>query len=423
MKEIRAEILTIGDELLYGQITDTNARWMSEKLSEAGIRVVRRTTVGDEENSILHAFEEAEKRADILLITGGLGPTADDLTKPLLSKYFNSPLQLNEDALENIRQIFERRGYELTERNRLQAEIPESCRYIPNHHGTAPGMWFEKEGKVFVAMPGVPHEMKHMLEFEILPLLVRQFNPPAIFHRMIRTSGLGESWLAEKIKEWEEALPQNMKLAYLPGIGEVRLRITAFGDHLEALQRKVDEEIHKLMPLIGQWVYGEGDDSLAQAVGQLLQSRGKTVAAAESCTSGFVGYTLTSVPGSSFYFNGAVIAYQNEIKESILGVKKETLQQYGAVSEQTAKEMAEGVRRVLKADYGISTTGVAGPGGGSTEKPVGLVWIAVSNGEQTIAKKLNFTKDRDLNIRYSAAALLNLFRQTLVQNDWQRAGK
>ncbi|WP_017731761.1 competence/damage-inducible protein A [Nafulsella turpanensis] len=423
MKEIRAEILTIGDELLYGQITDTNAQWMSEKLSEAGIRVVRRTTVGDEEEAILHAFEEAESRADILLITGGLGPTADDLTKPLLSKYFNSPLKVHEDALENIRKIFARRGLELTERNRQQAALPESCRYIPNHHGTAPGMWFDKEGKVFVAMPGVPHEMKHMMEFEIIPLLIRQFNPPAIFHRMVRTSGIGESWLAEHIQEWEEALPPNMKLAYLPGLGEVKLRITAFGEHMEGLQRNVDEEFHKLMPLIEQWVYGEGDDTLAKAVGQLLQKEGKKVAAAESCTSGFVGYTLTSVPGSSFYFNGSVVAYQNEIKESILGVKKETLEQYGAVSEQTAREMAEGARKVLKADYGLSTTGVAGPGGGSAEKPVGLVWIAVSNGEQTIAKKLNFTKDRDLNIRYTAAALLNLFRQTLVKNDWQRAGK
>lgn len=423
IKEIRVEILTIGDELLYGQITDTNAQWMSEKMSESGFRVVRQTTVGDQEEAILTAFAEAENRADILLITGGLGPTADDLTKPMLCRYFNSSLELNEDALENIRQIFEKRGFELTERNRQQAELPDKSEYVPNPLGTAPGMWFEKEGKVFVSMPGVPHEMKHMLEYNVIPKLVHRFSPPVIYHRMIRTSGIGESWLAEKIKDWEEALPENIKLAYLPSLGEVRLRLTAFGEHKESLQKQVEERSQQLLPLIEEWVYGYDDDSLAQAVGNLLQKEGKTVAVAESCTSGFVSYTLTSVPGSSLYFNGSIIAYQNEIKESKLGVNSVTLQQYGAVSEQTACEMAEGVRKVLKSDYGLATTGIAGPGGGSAEKPVGLVWVALSNGKQTIAKKFQFTKGRDINIRYSTAALLNLFRQTLAKNGWQSAGK
>lgn len=423
MKEIKVEILTIGDELLYGQITDTNSQWMGEKLTEAGFRVIRKTTVGDQEDAILTAFAEAEGRADILLITGGLGPTADDLTKPMLSRYFNSQLQLNEDALENIRQIFEKRGFALTERNRQQAELPDKCEYVPNPMGTAPGMWFSKEGKVFVSMPGVPHEMKHMLEFTVIPKLTHTFSPPVIYHHMIRTSGIGESWLAEKIKDWEESLPEHIKLAYLPGLGEVRLRLTAFGEHKESLQHQVEERVQQVMPLIDEWVYGYDDDTLARAVGNLLQKEGKTVATAESCTSGFVAYTLTSVPGSSFYFNGSIVAYQNEIKEAKLGVKAETLKKYGAVSEQTAREMAEGVRLALKSDYGLATTGVAGPGGGSAEKPVGLVWIALSNGEQTIAKKFQFTKTRDLNIRYSAAALLNLFRQTLVKNGWQSGGK
>ncbi len=363
MKEIRAEILTIGDELLYGQITDTNAQFISEKLSDAGIRVVRKTTVGDQEEAILQAFKEAESRAEILLITGGLGPTADDLTKPLLARYFNSSLVLNEDALENLRRIFESRGFELTETNRRQAELPDKCKHIPNPNGTAAGMWFEKEGKVFVSMPGVPHEMRYMLVNTIIPLLQRYYNPPAIYHRMVRTAGLGESWLADKIKDWEEALPSHIKLAYLPSLGEVRLRLTAFGEHLEKLQRDVEEEENKLLPLVEEWVYGYGSDSLASAVGKLLQKEDKTVAIAESCTAGYGSYLLTTVPGSSFYYNGAIIAYHNDIKEKELGVKKETLQAYGAVSEQTACEMAEGVRKALRADYGLSTTGIAGPDG------------------------------------------------------------
>jgi nicotinamide-nucleotide amidase len=423
MKEIRVEILTIGDELLYGQITDTNAQWISEKMSQSGFRVIRKTTVGDGEETILEAFAEAEQRADIILITGGLGPTADDLTKPMLARYFNSRLRLHQEALEHLSHLFEQRGYELTPLNKKQAELPEACQYVPNPLGTAPGMWFEKAGKVFVSMPGVPHEMKNMLEQSVIPRLSSFFHPPVIYHRMIRTSGIGESWLADRIRHWEEALPDNVKLAYLPGLGEVRLRLTAFGAQHEPLQHLLEEQITQLLPLIEEWVYGYDDDTLARALGNLLQKEAKTVAIAESCTSGFVSYTLCSVPGSSRYFNGSIVAYQNAIKESKLQVKATTLAQHGAVSEATAREMAEGVRQALKADYGLSTTGIAGPGGGSKEKPVGLVWVAISNGKQTIAKKFRFTKERDINIRYTATALLNLFRQTLAQNNWQRAGK
>lgn len=423
MKEIRVEILTIGDELLYGQITDTNTQWISEKMSQSGYRVVRKTSVGDQEDAMLAAFREAETRADIILITGGLGPTADDLTKPMLCKYFNSSLELHQEALAQLTNLFEQRGFELTPLNRKQAELPAACQYVPNPLGTAPGMWFEKEGKVFVSMPGVPHEMKGMMERTVIPRLTDFFNPPVIYHRMIRTAGIGESWLADRIRSFEEALPENIKLAYLPGLGEVHLRLTAFGQDLEDLQKSVAEQCRQLLPLIEEWVYGYDSDTLPLAVGNLLKKEGKTVAIAESCTAGFVSYTLSSIPGSSNYFNGSIVAYQNAIKESQLGVKASTLQEFGAVSEQTASEMAEGVRKALKADYGISTTGIAGPGGGSEEKPVGLVWVAISNGEQTIAKKFRFTKDRDINIRYTATALLNLFRQTLAQNNWQSAGK
>lgn len=423
MKEVRVEILTIGDEILYGQITDTNSQWIGEKMTTAGFRVIRKTSVGDQENVILKAFAEAEERADVVLITGGLGPTADDLTKPMLSRYFNSPLLLHSEALAQLKALFEQRGFELTETNRKQAELPEACTYIPNPLGTAPGMWFEKNGKVFMSMPGVPHEMKHMLEFNVIPRLVRVFEPPVIYHRMIRTAGIGESWLADKIKDWEGNLPPHLKLAYLPSLGEVRLRVTGFGQHLEALQNEVENQCQMLMPLIKEWVYGYEDDTLASAVGNILQKEEKTMAIAESCTAGFVSYTLTSIPGSSLYFKGSVVAYHNEAKENLLGVQQDTLQQFGAVSEQTAREMAEGVREKFKADYGLSTTGIAGPGGGTAEKPVGLVWIAITNGKQTIAKKLKLTKERDTNIRYTASAILNLFRQTLATKGWESAGK
>lgn len=423
MKEVTAEILTIGDEILYGQITDTNSQWIGEKMTSAGFRVIRKTSVGDEENVILKAFAEAEERADIILITGGLGPTDDDLTKPMLAQYFNSPLSTHPEAFERLRELFEQRGFELTDLNRKQAELPEACTYVPNPLGTAPGMWFEKNGKVFMSMPGVPHEMKHMLEFNVIPKLIIKFEPPVIYHRIIRTAGIGESWLADKIRDWEKGLPENMKLAYLPGLGEVKLRVTGFGKSSEALQNEVEDHCKMVLPLIKEWVYGYDDDSLARAVGNLLQKQDETISIAESCTSGFVSYTLTSVPGSSLYFNGSVVAYQNEAKVKLLDVKEETLKQFGAVSEQTAREMAEGVRKKFNTTYGLSTTGVAGPGGGSAEKPVGLVWIAITNGEQTIAKKLNLTKERDTNIRYTASAILNLFRQTLDSKGWESAGK
>lgn len=423
MKEVRVEILTIGDEILYGQITDTNSQWIGEKMTTAGFRVIRKTSVGDQENVILNAFAEAEERADVVLITGGLGPTADDLTKPMLSRYFNSPLLLHSEALAQLKALFEQRGFQLTDTNRKQAELPEVCTYIPNPLGTAPGMWFEKNGKVFMSMPGVPHEMKHMLEFNVIPRLVKVFEPPVIYHRMIRTAGIGESWLADKIKDWEESLPPHLKLAYLPSLGEVRLRVTGFGQHLAALQNEVEDQCQMLMPLIKEWVYGYEDDTLARAVGNILQKEEKTMAIAESCTSGYVSYTLTSVPGSSFYFKGSMVAYHNEVKENLLGVQQDTLQNYGAVSEQTAREMAERVREKFKTDYGLSTTGIAGPGGGTAEKPVGLVWIAITNGKQTITKKLNLTKERDTNIRYTASAILNLFRQTLATKGWESAGK
>lgn len=417
MKLPLAEIITIGDELLYGQIVDTNSQWISQQLGLAGFLVVRRTSVGDVREDILKAFAAAEERADTIIITGGLGPTADDLTRPVMAEYFGCGLKMHEETLEHIRQMFEKRGFNFTERNQLQAELPVLCTPIKNNWGTAAGMWFEKGSKVFVAMPGVPHEMKNLMEHSMLPLLKQRFVTQVLYHRTIKTSGIGESWLADEIKNWENNLPQHIKLAYLPHLGMVDLRLTATGNNLDELQQEVEQQVQQVLLTIGRYVYGYDGDTLASAIGNLLQKKKMTISTAESCSRGFVAYTLTAVPGSSAYYWGSIVAYHNEIKKELLQVQEATLQTWGTVSEQTVREMAEGVRRKLKTNIGISTSGVAGPGGGTDEKPVGLIWIAVAGPDGTRTRKLQFTKDRDLNTRYTAAYLLHLLHQTLIEND------
>ncbi|EMR04819.1 competence/damage-inducible protein A [Cesiribacter andamanensis] len=412
-----AEIITIGDELLYGQIVDTNSQWISQHLGLSGFRVVRRTSVGDVREDILAALAAAEQRAELILITGGLGPTADDLTRPVLAEYMGCGLSLHEETLENIRRLFEKRGFALSERNRLQAMLPESCLPITNHWGTAAGMWFERGSKVYVALPGVPYEMKNLMEHSLLPRLKQHFKTQALYHRTLKTSGIGESWLADEIRDWEEQLPPHIKLAYLPHLGMVDLRLTASGEALEPLQQEVQQQIDLLYPRIKKWVYGFDTDTLASSLGELLKEKGYTLATAESCTGGFVSYTLTSVPGSSAYFLGSVVAYENAIKELELGVQADTLRQYGAVSEATVTEMAQGVRQRMGADIGLASSGIAGPGGGTAEKPVGLVWIAVATPTGSRSRKLQLSQDRDLNIRLSTAHLLHLLRQTLTEND------
>ncbi len=413
MKKVLAELLTIGDEILYGQIVDTNSQWMSVELDKVGIKVIRKTSVGDQEDEILTALEEAEKRADIVLITGGLGPTSDDITKPCLAKYFNCELAIHEEALVEVTEFFKSRGRELTEINRQQAALPVCCEKITNAMGTAPGMWFEKNRKVFISMPGVPHEMKRMMSAILIPKLQQQFNTPVIYHKVIRTVGIGESILAEKISAWEKALPGHIKLAYLPNLGEVRLRLTAFGNNIVQLQQETDDLVRKLLPLAGEYVYSLKDESLEIVVGNLLRERNLTLSIAESCTGGYVSHLITSVPGSSEYFQGSIVPYSYEIKMQELGVKAETLQQHGAVSEETITEMAELVRKKFNTSIGIATSGVAGPGGATPDKPVGTVWIAFSDGQRTITKKLQLSKDRAINIRMASIGVLNLLRQTI----------
>lgn len=416
MKTVTAELLTIGDEILYGQITDTNSQWMSVELGNAGIKVVRKTSVGDEENEILTAFAEAEKRADIVLITGGLGPTSDDLTKPCLAKYFNCEMKIHDEALAEVTEFFKSRGRELTEVNRNQALLPVCCEKVTNIMGTAPGMWFHRNGKVFVSMPGVPHEMKRMMTDIVIPKLKAMFETPAIYHKVIRTIGLGESFLAEKIAGWEKALPPHMKLAYLPSLGDVKLRLTGIGASRKDLEKEAEELTVKLKERIGQFIFGYGEDPIEVVIGNTLKERNLTLSIAESCTGGFLSHMITSVPGSSAYFLGSMIPYAYEIKMRQLGVKPETLEKYGAVSEPTIIEMANIVRAKFNTDIGVATSGVAGPGGATPDKPVGTVWIAYSDKHQTVTKRLQLSKDRLINIKLASAAVLNLIRQSLPNN-------
>ena len=413
MKQILAEILTIGDEILYGQITDTNSQWISSELDQLGIKVVRKTTVGDTEEAILGAFAEAEARADMVLITGGLGPTNDDLTMPMLAQYFDSEIVMNESVLTHVKHFFESRGRTFTELNKRQALVPKAAEVLHNELGTAPGTWYEKNGKVFVSMPGVPHEMKNLMKTLVLPKLASFFQTPVIYHKLIKTVGIGESFLADKIKDWEESLPEHISLAYLPSVGQVKLRLTAIGDNREHLKKDVQDLIDELMPLAGSYIYGYDNTTLEEAVGQLLKAKGKTIALAESCSGGYVQHKITTIAGSSEYFQGGVVPYHNNHKVNLLGVKPATLEAHGAVSEACVKEMAEGARKLFNADIGASSSGIAGPGGGSEEKPVGTVWIAFADGKETITKKLQLTQNRLLNIELTQISVLNLVRKSL----------
>lgn len=413
MKPVLVEILAIGDELLYGQTMDTNSHWISIELDKVGFKIIRRTTIGDREEQILTALGEAEQRADIVLITGGLGPTSDDLTKPCLAQYFNCDVAINEEALAEVTAFFKSRGRELTEVNRQQAALPVCCTKITNAIGTAPGMWFDKNGKVFVSMPGVPHEMKKMMSDIIIPRLKEKFKTPELYHQMIRTAGIGESFLAEKIAGWEKSLPPHIKLAYLPSLGEVKLRLTAVGDSKEKIMAEVKELVDQLQPLAGEYIYGYNEEPLEVVIGKILKEKKLKLSIAESCTGGYLSHLITSVPGSSEYYLGSMIPYDYELKMRQLGVRPETLEKYGAVSEPTIIEMANSVRAKFNADIGVATSGIAGPGGATPDKPVGTVWIAYSDKKHTVTRLLKLSSDRSLNIKYSSAAVLNLIRQNI----------
>jgi len=406
-------ILTIGDEILFGQTLDTNSQWMSAELDSYGFKVVHRATVGDAEPDILSALKDAASWADIILITGGLGPTADDLTKPCLAKYFNVPLQSNPAALEELRVLFQQIDRELSEANIAQTNLPANADYISNSLGTAPGMWIEDNGKIYVSMPGVPFEMKGMMSNHVIPKLQKLHVLPNVTHKIIKTIGIGESWLAEKIAAWENNLPENIKLAYLPSLGQVKLRLTSIGKEKAALESAINDQVNLLIPHAEKYIYGYDSDTIEQVIGDLLIKKGLSLGTAESCTGGYLAHLITRVAGSSNYFKGSIIAYANEIKESALGVSPDTLEKNGAVSEETIIEMAKGAQAQLGVDIGIATSGIAGPDGGTEDKPVGTIWIAIAIGDEVKTRQLKLFKDRLLNIKMTAVTSLAMLWRIL----------
>lgn len=413
--KINAAILTIGDEILIGQVTDTNSAWLGQELSKAGIRVNFRISVGDDESHILDALDKASQYADIIITTGGLGPTKDDKTKQAFCTYFDTHLVENAEVLEWVTRIFRMRKLPMLESNKFQAMVPAACEVLFNRSGTAPGMLFKKEKKVYVSMPGVPFEMKTIFTEHVLPAIQSSFELPYILHRTIQTASIGESFLAEKIKQWESDLPEHIQLAYLPSVGLVRLRLSGYSNNQTQLEMEMNNCVAALYNIAGEYIFGEENDSLAEVTGKLLAANGYTLATAESCTGGYAAHLITSVPGSSAYYKGSIISYANEIKTAELNVTDEILRAYGAVSEQCVKQMAEAVSKKFNTTFGIATSGIAGPGGGTDEKPVGTVWIAVHTPTETIARKFNMGDSRERTIQRTALQALDMLRKELLK--------
>ena len=411
---MKAAIITIGDELLIGQTIDTNSAWMGAELSKAGFDVHRITSVHDRREDIIYALTEATGKTDVVLITGGLGPTSDDITKQTLCEFFSTHLVMNNEVFRMIEEMMRLRSFSMNDNNRHQAEVPESCRVLKNAAGTAPGMWFEKDGTIFVSMPGVPHEMKYLMTEIVLPELNKRFTSQIIIHKNIMTYGTFEAKLAEILTDFESGLPSNLKLAYLPASGVIKLRLTGTGSDYNYLSNLINDQVSKLYKTIPEFIYGEDEDSLEMVIGKLLKSKNKSVSTAESCTGGEIAHLLTSVAGSSAYYKGSIIAYENSIKTKLLGVQDYIITKYGAVSENTVKEMAVGVRNVLDTDYAVATSGIAGPDGGTDEKPVGTIWIAVDSERGTVCEKRVFGNDRLTNIKRFSLAALNLLRKQII---------
>ena len=414
--QVFASIITIGDELLIGQTIDTNSAYMAQELNKIGIWVHRRVAVGDVWEDIWKSLEDESRVSQVILITGGLGPTADDITKPLLCQFFGGKLIVDDEALNNVKNIFQNiLKRPLLERNLKQAEVPDVCTVIPNKRGTAPGMWFEKNEKIFISMPGVPHEMKGMMTLSVLPKLKERFALPPIIHRTLLTAGIGESFLAERINDFETTLPSNIKLAYLPNYGMVKLRLTARG-RSEKLMAELESEFDMLKEKVQDVMVIDEDLTMQQVVGKLLAAQQKTVCTAESCTGGYVAHLITTVPGSSEYYKGSVVSYANETKQDMLGVDAQTIAQFGAVSKETASQMVKGALRVLKTDYALVTTGIMGPDGGTADKPVGTVWVGVGNAGKTETHHFHFRFDRQRNMELTATNALNILRKFILQD-------
>ncbi len=406
-----ASVITIGDELLIGQTIDTNSAWIGTHLNALGIDMHRRVAVGDNKDAITRALNEELRTAHIVIVTGGLGPTADDITKPLLLEYFGGTMRVDERVLAHVRDLFTKRNRPMLERNLKQAEVPDSCTVLFNARGTAPGMWFEREGRVVVSLPGVPNEMVGIMEDEVLPRLRERFVSGAIVHNTLVTAGEGESFIAEKIADIENSLPPHIRLAYLPGAGTVKLRLTGRGDSVSLLQEEITPYRNAMAERLGTIVVAHTDVPLERVLYDLFTARGITMAMAESCTGGLIAHLITQVPGASGILQGGVVCYSDYSKSELLGVSRETLDAHGTVSEAVAREMAAGAQRLLKADYALAVTGLLGPASASDTLPVGTVWMAAASATGVVAKKFRFFYDRARNKEMAAAmAMLLLYR-------------
>jgi nicotinamide-nucleotide amidase len=414
LTQITATSVTIGDEILIGQITDTNSQWIASEFGKLGVTVEMMLSISDTENAIQSVVKN--QTTDLLVLTGGLGPTKDDITKHTLAKFFNTPLVVHQETLQRLTTYYAARKRSLNELNETQAQVPQNCIVLKNDFGTAPGMWFQENEKVIVSLPGVPLEMKKLMGIQVIPKLRSYFSTPYIYHKTLHTIGIAESDLAIKIKDWENGLPKAVKLAYLPSLGMVRLRLSLQSSNRETAENLVQPLLVELKKLINHYVYGEDGDLIEQVVGELLLKKNKTLATAESCTGGNIGQLITSIAGSSQYFNGGLISYSNEVKIKSLHVPSDVIDKYGAVSEQTVSFMSTNVCELLHSDYGIAVSGIAGPGGGTDIKPVGTVWLALSSEKGTITKKLVLTPHREKNIRLASIYALDLLRKQLLKS-------
>lgn len=413
MNELIIKNISIGDELLIGQVINTNAAWLGEQLSGAGFRLDSTLTIGDSEKAIMDALQSCMD-ADLVLVTGGLGPTADDITKPTVCKFFGTELAFCQAAYDNIISIFNRRGFQMSERNKGQAYLPKSCQYIPNTYGTAPCMWLEKQGVVFAFMPGVPYEMKGIFNDELLPRIKDRFHAVPYAKRVIMTTGIGESFLADKIKDWEDNLPAFLSLAYLPQYGMVRLRLSGRHEDANLLNMTLDSEVEKLKQLVSDYIFALEDKPIERVVFDLLMDKALTFASAESCTGGNIAHVITLIPGSSEIYKGTAVTYATPTKTKVLGVPAETIEKYTVVSQPVVEAMATGVRSLMEADFGVATTGVAGPGGGTEETPVGTVWIGVASKRGVVSKCYNFGKDRENVINRATIMAYEMLRKEIL---------
>ncbi|MDC7226786.1 MAG: competence/damage-inducible protein A [Spirochaetales bacterium] len=413
---MNATIITIGDELLIGQVVDTNSAWMATELTKLGFTIENHISISDTGDKIRSTIDRYLPENDLIIFTGGLGPTNDDITKKVLTEYFNSSLVLSEDVLSAVEAKIKSYGSTMNDLNREQALVPAAAKVLMNNHGTAPGMWFEKDGRVVISLPGVPSEMKGIFNDHIKRELGSYFSLPHIIYKTIMVSGISEAHLAEKLSNWEAALPAGVSLAYLPSPEAIRLRLGAKGVDEASVLKLLDEPIKTLHDIIARYIYGYDNETLEEVIGRMIAERGSHLACAESCTGGTIAQRITAIPGCSKWFKGGAVVYSNEVKSAVLGVEAETLERFGAVSEETVTEMVKGAQKVFGAEYAVATSGIAGPTGGSSEKPVGTVWTAAAGPGFIVTKKFNFGKNRTMNIRRSTAGALSLLQKAINCN-------